>query len=156
MKFLRFSQTKLGSFLSLPAHGREGQGQHLFLRRFLRSKKRNSAAAEKRGRAKIPGGRPLSNPLPFCPPERKLSKFSVRIFFEKSSDFVQDRQPICKVSVSRLARGFAPRFRQFGGQVGKRIFKQFPNEPIFFSPEGRTQSDNFLPKSDYKLKYKTI
>jgi hypothetical protein len=33
------------------------------------------------------------NPLPFCPPERKLSKVSVRIFAEKSSDFVQDRQP---------------------------------------------------------------
>jgi len=28
-----------------------------------------------------------------APPERKLSKFSVRIFAEKSSDFVQDRQP---------------------------------------------------------------
>jgi len=54
------------------------------------------------------------------------------------------RQPISKVLVSRLARGFAPRF-------GKRIFKQFPNEPIFFSPEGRTQSGNFLPKSDYKF-----
>jgi len=93
------------------------------------------------------------------PPERKLSKVSVRIFFEKSSDFVQDRQPTCKVLVSRLARGFAPRF-------GKRIFKQFPNEPIFFSPdlsaevltkaEGRKQSDNFLPKSDYKFLIKTI
>ncbi|KKU93362.1 MAG: hypothetical protein UY38_C0001G0232 [Parcubacteria group bacterium GW2011_GWB1_49_12] len=34
-------------------------------------------------------------------------------------------QPLCKVSVSRLARGFAPRSRQFGGQVGGRIFKQF-------------------------------
>jgi len=29
----------------------------------------------------------------FCPHERKLSKVSVRIFSEKSSDFVQDRQP---------------------------------------------------------------
>jgi len=76
------------------------------------------------------------NPLPFCPPERKLSKVSVRIFSEKSSDFVQDRQPVCKVCVFRLARGGvypayslllcgAPRF-------GGRIFKQFPNEPIFF------------------------
>jgi len=63
------------------------------------------------------------NPFPFCPPERKLSKVSVGIFAKKSSDFVQDRQPICKVLVSRLARGFAPRSRQLGGQVGKRIFK---------------------------------
>jgi len=30
------------------------------------------------------------NPLPFCPPELKsFSKFSVRIFAKKSSDFVQ-------------------------------------------------------------------
>ena len=122
-----------------PRTGGLGQGQHLFLRRFLRSKKRNSAA-EKRGRAKIPGGRPLSNPLPFCPPERKLSKFSVRIFAEKSSDFVQDRQPLCKVCVSRLARGFAPRF-------GKRIFKQFPNEPIFFRPKGKRKAAIFCPKA---------
>jgi len=64
---------------------------------------------------------PRSKPkaLLWGPLERKLSKVSVGIFSEKSSDFVQDRQPICKVSVSRLARGFAPRF-------GKRIFKQFP------------------------------
>ena len=117
--------------MSCPRTGGLGQGQHLFLRRFLQSKKRNSAA-EKRGRAKIPGGHSLSTPLPFCPPERKLLKFSIGIFAEKSSDFVQDRQPICKVCVFPLARGFASRSRQFGGQVGKRIFKQFPNEPIFF------------------------
>jgi hypothetical protein len=104
------------------------------------------AGHEIRRRRKSEGGQKFlpPNPLPFCPPERKLSKVSVRIFFEKSSDFVQDRQPICKVCVFRLARGFAPRF-------GKRIFKQFPNEPIFLSPEGRPQSDNFLPKSDYKF-----
>ncbi|MBU0723057.1 hypothetical protein KKH46_02480 [Patescibacteria group bacterium] len=64
----------------------------------------------------------------------------VQISLEKSSDFVQDRQPICKVCVSRLARGFAPRF-------GGRIFKQFPNEPIFCPAKGGTQSDNFLPKA---------
>jgi len=76
--------------------------------------------------------------------ERKLSKFGVGIFAEKSSDFVQDRQPICKVCVCRLARGFAPRF-------GKRIFKQFPNEPIFFRPKGERKAAIFLPKSDYKF-----
>ena len=32
--------------------------------------------------------------LPFCPPERKtFSKFSVRIFAKKSSDFVQHSEP---------------------------------------------------------------
>ena len=46
---MNFSKQILGSSLSLPAYGREGQGQHLFYwRRFLRSKKRNSAAAKAR------------------------------------------------------------------------------------------------------------
>jgi len=49
-----------------PRTGGLGQGQHLFLRRFLRSKKRNSVAAESEGGQKfLP-----PNPLPFCPPER--------------------------------------------------------------------------------------
>ena len=45
-------------------------------------------------RRKSEGGQKFlpPNPLPFCPPERKLSKFSVRIFAEKSSDFVQETQ----------------------------------------------------------------
>jgi len=66
-------------------------------------------------------------PFLFARPSEVFSEISVGVFSEKSSDFVQETQPICKVSVSRLARGFAPRF---GGQ----IFKQFPNEPIFFRP----------------------
>src|SRR3989344_5225117 len=153
MKFLSFSQTKLGSSLSLPAHGRAGARATPFLAALFAKRKTKfggrtpvverfaftTGQEARAGKNSFP-----PSPLPFCPPERKLSKFSVRIFSEKSSDFVQDRQPTCKVLVSRLARGFAPRF-------GKRIFKQFPNEPIFFSPEGRTQSGNFLPKSDYKF-----
>jgi len=39
------------SSLSLPAHGRLGQGQHLLWRRISQSEIRNLAAAEKRGRA---------------------------------------------------------------------------------------------------------
>jgi len=45
--------------------------------------------------ARSEGGQKFLPPnlLPFCPPKRKsFSKFSVGIFFEKSSDFVQDRQ----------------------------------------------------------------
>jgi hypothetical protein len=102
----------------------------------LRSKKRNSAA-EKRGRAKIP----CPNPLLFCPPERNFLEISVGIVFEKSSNFVQDRQPICKVSVSRLARGFAPRY-------GGRIFRQFPNKSIFFRPKGESKTAIYPPKTD--------
>jgi len=47
---------------------------------------------EIRRRRKSEGGQKFlpPNPLPFCPPELKsFSKFSVRIFAKKSSDFVQ-------------------------------------------------------------------
>jgi len=50
----------------------------------------------KRGRAKIPGGHSLSNPLPFYPPKRSVSvsappqaEQSVGILFKMSSDFFQ-------------------------------------------------------------------
>ena len=134
MKFLAFGQTKKGSSLSLPAHGRAGARATPFIAVLFAKQKTKFC-----GGGKARAGREFIFPTPLflpAPPDRKFSKVSVRIFSEKSSDFVQDRQPICKVSVSRLARGFAPRF-------GERIFKQFPNEPIFFSPEGRTQSSNF-------------
>jgi len=63
------SKQILGSSLSLPAYGREGQGQHLlFWRRISQSEIRNSAAAESEGGQKfLP-----PNPLPFCPPERSV------------------------------------------------------------------------------------
>ena len=48
MKFFIKGQSKFGSSLSLPAYGREGQGQHIFSwRRISQSEIRNSAAAEK-------------------------------------------------------------------------------------------------------------
>jgi hypothetical protein len=50
------------------------------------------AKYEIRRRRKSEGGQKFlpPNPLPFCPPELKsFSKFSVRIFAKKSSDFVQ-------------------------------------------------------------------
>jgi hypothetical protein len=115
-----------------------GQGHLPFLAAFFAKQKTKFG-----GGGKARAGREFIFPRPLflpAPPERKLSKFSVRIFFEKSSDFVQDRQPICKVCVSRLARGFAPRF-------GGRIFKQFPNEPIFFRPKGERKAAIFCPKA---------
>jgi len=114
---------KKGSSLSLPAHGRAGARATLFLAAHFA--KRNTKFG---GGGKARAGREFIFPTPLflpAPPERKLSKFSVGIFAEKSSDFVQDRQPICKVCVFPLARGFASRF-------GRRIFKQFPNESILF------------------------
>ncbi|MGI6124732.1 MAG: hypothetical protein ACOYIG_11235, partial [Acetivibrionales bacterium] len=57
---------------------------------------------EIRRRRKSEGGQKFlpPNPLPFCPPELKsFSKFSVRIFAKKSSDFVQRSEPNCMFSV---------------------------------------------------------
>ena len=77
-----------------PRTGGLGQGQHLFWRRILQGKIRNSAAEKSESESE--GGQKFlpPNPLPFCPPERKsFSKFSVRIFAKKSSDFVQRSEP---------------------------------------------------------------
>ena len=86
MKYLSFSQTKLGSNDLLCAHGWAGQAQHLFSwRRISQSEIRNSAAAESEGGQKfLP-----PNPLPFCPPERSVfcSAFGGAI----SQSFVQKR-----------------------------------------------------------------
>jgi hypothetical protein len=57
------------------------------------------AKYEIRRRRKSEGGQKFlpPNPLPFCPPELNPpvggSKFSVRIFAKKSSDFVQRSEP---------------------------------------------------------------
>ena len=96
---LDFNKLVNGSSLSLPAYGRDGQGQRLFLRRFSQSEKRISAAANARA------GRAFLSPLPPflpAPPERwavggsaalrAALKVCIRIFAEKSSDFVQSSE----------------------------------------------------------------
>ena len=164
-----FNNLVNGSSSSLPAHGRAGAKAAPFLAALFAKQKtkfgggetpvvvplwRDTTGQEARagpeGETSFPYG--VNKILAFClprskpkallwgPPERKLSKVTVRIFAEKSSDFVQDRQPVYKVCVSRLARGFAPRF-------GRRIFKQFPNEPILFRPKGDRKAAIFCPKA---------
>jgi len=55
----------------LPAHGLGGtRATLLFPAAHFAKRNTKFGGGGKRGRAKIPGGRPLSNPLPFCPPER--------------------------------------------------------------------------------------
>ena len=79
-----------GSSLSLPAHGRAGARATPFLAALFAKQK------TKFGGGKARAGREFIFPTPLflpAPSERKLSKVSVRIFAEKSSDFVQDRQP---------------------------------------------------------------
>ena len=107
----------LGSFLSLPAHpssrtlcvhygagGRAGARATPFLAALFAKQKtkfgggtpvveRFAFTTGQEARA----GREFIFPTPLflpAPPERSFSKFSVRIFAKKSSDFVQDRQPM--------------------------------------------------------------
>ena len=102
MKFLGFGQLKLGSSLSLPAHGRAGARATLLAALFAKQKTKFDGGESEGGQkflvdvhspTPFPRTRTSSvRDFAFCPPERKLSKVSVRIFAEKSSDFVQDRQ----------------------------------------------------------------
>jgi len=102
MKYLPFSQTKLGSNDLLCAHGWVGQTQHLFSwRRISQSEIRNSAEAEK-SESESEGGQKFLPPnpppaslrealragLPFCSPERSVSAARSAAI---SQDFVQKR-----------------------------------------------------------------
>ena len=60
---------------------------------------------------------------------------------------VQAPQPISKVLVSRLARGGVYPAKGGAPRFGGRIFKQFPNEPIFFRPKGDRKAAIFCPKA---------
>ena len=96
-----FSKQILGSSLSLPAYGREGQGQYLlFWRRISQSEIRNSAAAEK-SESESEGGQKFlpPNPLPFCPPERSVSAARSAAI---SRDFVQKRFELRSVIATNL------------------------------------------------------
>ena len=80
---MNFSKQNLGSSLSLPAYGREGQGQHLFnWRRISQSEIRNSAVAKARA-----GREFLSPQPPFlpAPPER-----SVLVSAARSAAIIRD------------------------------------------------------------------
>ncbi|KKS92719.1 MAG: hypothetical protein UV70_C0026G0006 [Parcubacteria group bacterium GW2011_GWA2_43_13] len=81
-----------GSSLSLPAHGWVGARATSSLAAHF-AKQNTKFGDGKKLESESEGGQKFlpPNPLPFCPPERKLSEISVRIFAEKSSDFVQDR-----------------------------------------------------------------
>ena len=97
--FQNSSNKSLGSSLLLPAHGRAGARATSFLAA------RQLRWHEIRRRPKSEGGQKFlpPNPLPFCPPERKLSKFSVQIFVKESSNFVQKTPP--SFTFSEIERG---------------------------------------------------
>ena len=121
-----------------PRTGGLGQGQHLFLRRFLQSKKRNSAAAKKRGRAKIPSPQPPS----FLPAranfQKSASGFSrkkVRILFRRHSQFVKFAFP-ASLGASPLASAdeFSSNF-----QTSQSFFARRAKAKRQFSAQKRLQ-----------------
>jgi len=69
MKFLAFSQTNLGSSLSLPAHGWVGARATPFLlaAHFAKQNTKFGGGESEGGQKFLP-----PNPLPFCPPERSV------------------------------------------------------------------------------------
>src|SRR3989344_6556250 len=88
MKFSPFSQTKLGSSLSLPALGGLGQGQHFFfLRRILRSKIQIPSASKARARRKGGVGgippRPSRSPAALLVQSRTQQKSFLFLLEEK-------------------------------------------------------------------------
>ena len=135
---LNKSVNQKGSSLSLPAHGRVGaRATSLMAAHFA---KRNT---------KFGGGTPVVERFAFTTGQearagknyqKSASGFSrkkVRILFRTDSQFVKFRFP-ASLGASPLASA-------------DEFSSNFQTSQSFFSPEGRTQSDNFLPKSDYKF-----
>ena len=80
MKFLAFSQTKLGSSLSLPAHGWVGaRATLLFLAAHFAKRNSKFGGGGKRWRAKIPSHQPPSflpaRAFRFCAPIKRKRNF---------------------------------------------------------------------------------
>ena|SRR3989344_721511 len=127
MKFLSFSQTKLGSSLSLPAHGRAGARATPFLAALFAKKKTKFG-----GGGKARAGKNSFPPTPFLfarPSEnyqKSASGFSlkkVRILFRR------DRE-------SNVARSYTATrsLRTLGSQLGLRPFSYTREEPHTFLP----------------------
>ncbi|MEI6650562.1 MAG: hypothetical protein WCL23_03975 [Candidatus Moraniibacteriota bacterium] len=117
-----FSLILTREFCLLCAHGWAGQTQHLFSwRRISQSEMRNSAA-EKNWNWKARAGKNSFPPTPFlfARPSDWISKFKIRIFVKKCSNFVQKTPPSftfseierCCLGAKRLGMVF---FRNFEG-----------------------------------------
>ncbi len=139
---LRFVKTK-GSSLSLPAYGREGQGQRFFSWRHIsQSEIRNSAAAEK-SESESEGGQKFlpPNPLPFCPPERSVSaarsaainrsfvqnRFELRSVIATNSDIlkIQRRFVARSPRLRRVSLRKKPCISELNRKVGQIQFQFF-------------------------------
>jgi len=140
MKFLSFSQTKLGSSLSLPTHGRAGARATPFLAALFAKQK------TKFGGGKARAGKNSFPPTPFLfarPSENyqnSASGFSlkkVRISFRTDSQFVKFAFP-ASLGASPLASA-------------NEFSSNFQTNQSFFRPKGERKAAIFLPKSGYKF-----
>src|SRR3990167_9194449 len=140
-----------------------GRDKHNFLSggAFRKAKyeklRRRKKKWRKRGRAKIP---PPPTPLPFCPPERQVSflprearqsKFAVRIFFKKSSDFNQKAPPIFRIRILGDCCLAPPEAELGFGKDFEEIFeiqKQFlPVQTKVRFAEGKHKFEKFINQS---------
>jgi len=86
MKFLRFGQLNLGSSLSLPTYGREGQGQRFYILAVFFAKQKRPEAEQARYRVKNSAAESegkqyfLSPPTPFL-----FARPSVQFWFCRAS-----------------------------------------------------------------------
>ncbi len=136
----KISNQILGNSLSLPAHGRAGARATLFLAALFAKQK------TKFGGGKARAGKNSFPPTPFLfarPSENYQNSASgfprkkVRILFRTDSQFVKFAFP-ASLGASPLASA-------------NEFSSNFQTSQFLLSPEWRTQSGNFLPKSDYKF-----
>src|SRR3990167_4121849 len=128
----------MGVSCRCPRTGGLGQGQHLLWRRISQSEIRNSAAAEKRGRAKIPSPQP---PFLFARPsenyQKSASGFSrkkVRILFRTGSQLVKFWFP-ASLGASPLASA-------------NEFSSNFQTSQSFFRPKDESKAAIYPPKAD--------
>ena len=119
----------------------------------------------KRGRAKIPGGHSLSNPLPFCPPERSVlvlpreARQSVGILFKMSSDCAMNLPNhivLIPDGNRRWARkkGLPPFFgHRQGAKTTEKILKAALNLKIPYFTFWGTSLDNVTKRSPEEIKF---
>ena len=137
MKFLSFSQTKLGSSLSLPAHGRAGAKATPFLAALFVKQKTKFG-----GGGKARAGKNSFPPTPFLfarPSENYqnsasgFSRKKVRILFRTDSQFVKFAFP-ASLGASPLASA-------------NEFSSNFQTSQSFFRPKGERKAAIFCPKA---------
>ena len=150
MKFLSFSQTKLGSSLSLPTHGRAGARATPFLAALFAKQK------TKFGGGKARAGKNSFPPTPFLfarPSENyqnSASGFSlkkVRILFRTDSQFVKFAFPASLGAefIPPKAGPLAP--ANSAGRSANEFSSNFQTSQSFFRPKGERKATIFCPKA---------